>query len=190
MTYSKTEPVQFNSSKDFYGCFGNMSGGNRIKICGYDLHGSEILYQCLKYTKRPDIQEKIIQINHPLKAKWAQKPFVKQGFVDKDFWGNKIEIMGLCLLFKYKSSVENNTNFHRLLLSTKGKNIIEVSKKDNFWGTKVEGDYLVGENMLGQCLIYIRDQISTFGGVDQLFGDYVLAYPYLKTLTLCGKSVI
>jgi len=167
-----------------------MSGGNRIKVCGYDLHGSEILYQCLKYTNRQDIQEKIIRINHPLKAKWAQKPFVKQGLVDNEFEIHKIEIMKLCLIYKYKSSVENNTDFHRLLLSTNEENIMEVSKKDNFWGVKVEEDALVGENMLGQCLMWLRSRIRQFERVEELLAAYIVEYPYLKTLTLCGKRLI
>jgi ribA/ribD-fused uncharacterized protein len=190
MKYSKTEPVQFNSSTDYYGCFGNMSGGNRIKVCGYDLHGSEILYQCLKYTTRPDLQKQIIASNHPLKAKWKQKPFVKQGFVDNDFETYKVEIMKLCLIYKYKSSVENNTDFHRLLLSTNEANIIEVSKKDNFWGVKDEGDFLVGENMLGRCLMWLRSQMRQHERVEEVLAGYVSEYPYLETLTLCGKKLV
>ena len=189
MKYHISELVQFKSSKDYYGCFGNMSGGNRIDICGYNLHGSEILYQCLKYTNKPHIQEKLIQINHPLKAKWHQKNYVKQGLVDDGFEENKIGIMKLCLLFKYKSSYENNTDFHRLLLSTNKENIIEVSKNDFFWGTKPDGEYLIGKNMLGKCLMWLRDSVNNSNEISELFQALENEYPYLNTLKLVGKSL-
>jgi hypothetical protein len=124
-----------------------------------------------------------------LKAKWAQKPFVKQGFVDKDFEKNKIDIMKLCLVCKYKSSVENNTDFYYLLLSTGKENIIEVSKKDHFWGTKLEGDYLVGENMLGQCLMWLRTEIRKLENVETVVRVLINECPYLKTLKLCDEEL-
>jgi predicted NAD-dependent protein-ADP-ribosyltransferase YbiA (DUF1768 family) len=166
-----------------------MSGGNRIHICGYDLHGSEILYQCFKYTGRPDIQEKVIRMNHPLKSKWAQKPFEKQGCADEGFYENKVEVMKLCLLYKYRSSHTNKTDFAPLLHSTGDATIIEVSKRDKFWGVVVDGDCLAGENMLGRCLMWLRDVSAHIMDAD-FIKEYIGSYPYLQRLSLCGRKIM
>ena len=122
--------------------------------------------------------------------KRVQKTFAKQGCADKEFEIHKIEIMKLCLICKYKSSVENGTDFHRLLLSTREENIIEVSKKDHFWGAKDKGDFLEGGNMLGQCLMWLRSRIRRVESAEELLAAHVSEHPCLKALTLCGKRIV
>jgi len=179
--------IEFASSKDEYGCFGNMNGDTPIKIGEVKLHGSEILYQCLKYCNHPEIQQELIRINHPLKAKWHQKPYVKQGLVDPKFDDNKVDIMKLCLCFKLNASAHGNKIFFNKLQNSIGYDIIELSKKDTFWGV-VNG---TGENQLGKCLMWLRDEFFIKGlNMDEIVTDLVHSNPYLKELKFLNETVV
>ena len=45
-----------------------------------------------------------------------------------------------------------------MLQCTQGKYIVEVSRKDTFWGTKRANESLIGQNILGKLWMRIREQ--------------------------------
>jgi ribA/ribD-fused uncharacterized protein len=179
--------ISFNSSKDEYGCFGNMAGGFPLSflIRGdvITLHGSEVFYQCLKYTEHPEIQEILVAEKNPLKCKWKQKPFAKQGLVRSDWEDIKVPAM----LFSLYLKIISHSIFWVKLKGTGDRLIVEISKKDNFWGVKPQKDGTYeGENKLGECLMYIREYFNNY---DNKSDNLLLNHPVLQGLTLLGEPI-
>jgi len=52
------------------------------------------------------------------------------------------------------------------------------------------GDHFAGRNVLGHCLMWLRSQIREVESIEDVLTAHVNEYPYLKNLTLCGKSFI
>jgi ribA/ribD-fused uncharacterized protein len=135
-----------------------MAGGFPIKIGELILHGSEILYQCLKYTEHPDLQKQLVVEKNPLKAKWKQKKWKE--FVFSDFEKDKLIIMEFCLLIKL---YQNYNSLKSYLDQTNNLPIVEYSKKDNFWGavpSKEDDGILYGENHLGKLWDKIKQKLN------------------------------
>ena len=131
-----------------------MAAGFPLKVNGIRIRTSEALYQACRFPHRPDVQHRIIDARSPMTAKMRSKPFRKESRLD---WNEvRVQIMRWCLRVKL---AENWRNFGTLLLATGDCPIVERSRRDDFWGTKVAEDgTLVGMNVLGRLLMELRGQ--------------------------------
>jgi ribA/ribD-fused uncharacterized protein len=158
MVYELNKTNHFRSSMDEFGCFGNMCGGYPITLeSGKVIHGSEILYQWFKYKGYSNIQHELLEFKNPLKAKWYQKKYVR--YIRDDWDDIKIDIMKFCCLTKYKQHIIKLKKFIDKIKEN-GYPIVEVSKRDNFWGcipNKNDNNIVEGENNLGKIWVDIAN---------------------------------
>lgn len=127
--YHSSECCIFRKTKEEYGGLSNMASGYPLEINGLKILSSEALYQALKFPGYPKIQEKIIGERSPMTAKMVAKPY--KDCIRKDWEEVKIKVMRWCLQIKL---AQNYIKFGLLLEQTHLKNIVEDSKKDDFWG--------------------------------------------------------
>jgi ribA/ribD-fused uncharacterized protein len=187
MKYIKSDVISFNSSKDEFGVFGNMAGGFPITIEQYRIHGSEILYQCLKYVDYPDLQKQLIKEKNPLKAKWKQKKW--SYFLSPTWDEDKLLIMYFCILIKF---YQNWGKLSRYLNKTNNKDIVEISKKDNYWGTilQPDGETLIGNNYLGLCWMKLRYELK-INNIQTIMNEFISDNEdKIKKLKLCEINLI
>jgi ribA/ribD-fused uncharacterized protein len=153
--------VTFSKTKESFGGFSNMSTEYPIVVKGVVFPTSEHFYQCMKYVDHPQVQREIIGEKNPLLMKNKQKKH--RGLIRKDWEDLKEVIMEITVHLKL---VSHWVKFGNLLMETGEKEIVEISKKDSFWGMipqVSDSAVLVGENKLGGILSRFRELIRTEG---------------------------
>ena len=165
-TYRVGEVCAFSKAKEQWGGFGNMSGGYPLRLVkgGILIPSSEHLYQCMRFSYHPNIQQEILSQGSGMGAKMGAKKY-RLAYTRIDFEANKLDIMMWCLRIK----ASQHKKYRDLLLETGDRSIVEISKKDQFWGAKMseDGSELVGHNALGQLHEDIRDMVMDENGFDQ-----------------------
>ena len=151
MAYPTNQCCIIGKTKETWGEFSNMAAFP-IVINDVTILTSEALYQALKYPEYPEIQKKIIEKKSPMAAKMVQKPF--RNFIRDDWNDIKIEVMKWCVELKF---YQHKETLIQLLNETEEKYIAESSRKDTFWGCKIEGGFLIGQNILGKIWMDIRE---------------------------------
>ncbi len=176
-----TEIVSFFAVKDEYGLFSNFDTSPFI-VDGVTFNGNEYYYHYQKYAKScPEYAQLILKADTPYKAKiiaqqrldaksikyeWQKKlaeqilEFRKAHLLDetkavpmdKDWEERKAQVMLNGIQHKFEQCAE----FNKLLLSTKGKTLVENSPYDSYWGC---GQDNKGQNVLGKLLMQVRDGI-------------------------------
>jgi ribA/ribD-fused uncharacterized protein len=165
-TYKRSEAIVFHKTKEAFGDLSNMAAGYPIKINGAHILTSEALYQACRFPHLPEVQKEIIGAASPMTAKMKGKPHRMNSRPDWD--EQRVAIMEWCLRAKLAM---NRTEFSRFLLATKEKPIVEQSAKDPFWGALVvDEDTLKGQNVLGQLLVGLREEIKA-GNAEHGFVD-------------------
>lgn len=169
--YEISSCVVFNKTKERFGGLSNMAAGYPIEVNGKYIRTSEALYQLCRFPHMPEVQEMIILEKSPMTAKMRSKPFRKD---TRDDWDQvKVNIMRWCLRAKL---IQNRKKFLDLFDQTGDLPIVELSRKDSFWGAKpTEFETLTGMNVLGRLLMELRDKVSN--------GDFVFDKP-LAPLTI------
>ena len=157
--YNRSESVVFFKTKEQFGGLSNMAGGYPLKVNGVCIPTSEALYQACRFPHRPDIQREIIAQQSPMAAKMKSKRYRHDSRSD---WEKvRVKIMRWCLRVKL---VQNWEKFSALLLETGDRPIVELSRKDDFWGAKLVDDQtLVGRNVLGRLLMELREKVRRDG---------------------------
>lgn len=154
--YDLSQCCTFLKTDERFGGLSNMEGTNfKLKINGVSIRSTEHLYQICKYPDHPEVQELILHEASPMSAKMKQKPFMKT-CMRKDFDAVKVDIMYWCLLLKLSQYPGNITS---LLNITRDRDIVEISRKDDFWGVKVDKENPkmgVGQNVLGKLWSEVR----------------------------------
>ena len=154
--YTPAESVIFFKTKEEFGGLSNMATGFPLQVNGIRIPSSEALYQACRFPHMPNVQRKIIEERSPMTAKMRSKPHRKSSRPDWD--DVRVDIMRWCLKVKL---AQNWEAFGKLLLDTGNCPIVEKSRKDDFWGAKVNKDgTLVGNNILGCLLMELRDQLK------------------------------
>ena len=164
-TYDPATCVVFRKTKEQWGGLSNMAAGFPLRVNGIPIRTSEALYQACRFPHKPDLQRRIIEERSPMTAKMRGKPFRKES---RPLWENvdnadrmleNVRIMRWCLRVKL---AQNWHTFSLLLLDTDDKDIVEHSRKDDFWGAKLAAaGSLVGMNVLGRLLMELRKQMKT-----------------------------
>jgi len=154
-TYNISNCAVFSKTTGAYGGLSNMASGYSLFVNEINIANTEILYQCCRFPLFPKLQEDIISIENPMEAKYRARKYEK--YARQDWDRVKVDIMKWCLKVKL---IQNSDNFSALLKSTLGKQIVEYSTKDPFWGAlPVEKGKLHGKNVLGRLLVEIRETI-------------------------------
>jgi len=131
-----------------------MASGFPIIINSINILTSEALYQACRFPSCPEVQKKIIEQKSPMAAKMVSKPYRNQ--TRQDWEKIRISIMRWCLRVKL---AQNFKKFGLILEATYPKDIVEESKRDDFWGAKPDKDdssTLKGVNALGRLLMELR----------------------------------
>lgn len=166
--YDKKKCVWFFSSKDQNFKLSNMASMS-VKYDGKIWNSAEQLYQASKYAgdviclpstggDQPNVRQRIFETKNAMGAKMTQKCAVKAGLIRSDWEDVKIDNMLYVLKLKFKS---NPVNFRKALGATGTLNIVEISRKDTFWGTKeMDPNVLTGQNVLGKLLMMVRSDMD------------------------------
>lgn len=154
----------FKKTKDVYGGLSNMASGYLIYINGEKILSSEALYQAMRYPNNPEIQHEILKQKSPMTAKMISKKYRQ---LSRSDWNEvRITIMRWCLRVKL---INNWDEFNNLLISTNGKEIVEESNKDDFWGAiPSDKNLLVGTNALGRLLMELRGDLDLIKAANKL----------------------
>jgi type I restriction enzyme, S subunit len=154
--YDRREAIIFRKTNDLFGGLSNMASGYRLRVNNIEILTSEALYQACRFPHMPEVQRLIIAQLSPMTAKMKSKPYRKHTRADWD--SVKVKIMRWCLRLKL---AQNWRKFADLLISTNSRDIVEESKRDNFWGAKPKGDWVLeGENILGRLLMELREELK------------------------------
>lgn len=174
-TFFRSECAWFYSSRDQNWLLSNFAGGMPIYFDGIKWHSSEQLYQSCKYSSQaqclpassqekanvnPFVRQRIIASTNARGAKLTQKCAEKAGLLRRDWVDPAKEIRIHAMLWTLELKLSCNGIFKDALLATGNKPIVEVSRKDDFWGCLPDGDRLTGKNILGQLLSDLRSRID------------------------------
>ncbi|MDX5407892.1 MAG: NADAR family protein [Chromatiaceae bacterium] len=157
-SYNRKDVVVFCKTKEAYGGLSNMASGFPINVNSAIIQTSEALYQACRFPHLPYVQQEIIAQTSPMTAKMVGKPFRDNS--RPDWLQVRTKIMRWCLRVKL---AQNYERFSELLLSTGDLPIVELSRKDEFWGAKISPDsdeILVGQNILGRLLMELREALK------------------------------
>ncbi|MFO7829778.1 MAG: NADAR family protein [Bacteroidales bacterium] len=153
--YNRSDCCCFGSGiKDFSG-LSNMSTDFELEVNGLRIMTSEALYQSMRFTSFPDIQEEILNEKSPMSAKMVGRKYLQK--TRPDWEDVKTDVMGWCIRVKL---AQHFIRFGALLAITYPKDIVELSAKDGFWGAKPieKSDVLIGINALGRILMELRQE--------------------------------
>ena len=157
-TYRRDDVISFRKTGETFGGLSNMAPGFPIWIFERRVRTSEALYQACRYPHLPAVQRMILNETSPMTAKMRSKPYREQSRAD---WERvRIPIMKWCLRVKL---IYNWQRFSELLLATGERAIVEDSRKDQFWGAKLDSNAntLTGQNVLGRLLMELREQFRS-----------------------------
>lgn len=158
-TYYREDVIAFQKTREAFGGLSNMAPGFSLQVNGVRIRTSEALYQACRFPHLPDIQRKIIEQHSPMTAKMKSKAHIHDSRSD---W-EKVNFMVMRWCLRVKLS-QNYEKFGQLLLDTKDLPIVELSRKDDFWGAKISGktnEKLVGQNVLGRLLMELRELLKS-----------------------------
>lgn len=145
------EVAYFSKVAEEFGKLSNMANHMPIVVDGVQWKSSEALYQALRFPHLPEVQEDIRQAGNAFLAKQVAYEHVKETRPDWD--DVKVDAMKWVVTLKK----DQNADFDHVLHSTIGRDIVELSARDAFWGAKPQGDKLVGRDVLGDILTQLRD---------------------------------
>jgi predicted NAD-dependent protein-ADP-ribosyltransferase YbiA (DUF1768 family) len=177
VNYNKNDCAWFFSKEDSRWELSNMAGGMPLKFDNKTWNSSEQLYQASKYSSTviclpatsktekgamPNVRARIEAMTNAKGAKMTQKCAVKAGLVRPDWDDPLYEIRIHSMLWVLELKLYHNpSTFGRVLKATGDEPIVEISKKDFFWGCKDMGNgILEGQNVLGKLLQIVRSRRS------------------------------
>lgn len=154
-TYNPREVAAFLRVRDAFGPFSNMAAGFPITVGGIETGSSEALYQALRFPHLPDFQREILDQPAPILAKRHAYTRVSQTRPDWD--AVKVNVMRYVLRGKFGTA---QGGLLELLRGTGDIPIVEISKRNDFWGARPMDGALVGRNVLGRLLMELRAEMS------------------------------
>lgn len=147
----KDEVASFCKVADPLGSLSNMHNRQPLVVDGVTWKSSEALYQAMRFPHNPELQERIRNESNAYTAKLLAHEHKAETRPD---W-NEVNEQAMAWVVTLKK--DQSALFRSDLESTKGKDIVELSVKDDFWGAKPKGDQLVGRDVLGNILTQLRD---------------------------------
>ena len=154
--YPANQCALVKTAAEQWGILGNF-GRAAVVVNGVEFSNTEKLFQCMKFTYAPVIQEIYAQNNMSIKMKARKKEY--EQYVREDWKKIFLDALKYVLVTKY----EQSEAFRNELERSKGLYIVEdetsrqKGKDADAYGTVLEGDEMVGPNLLGQFLMELRD---------------------------------
>ena len=159
---------------DEWGILGNF-GRASVVVNGVEFSNTEKLFQCMKFTHTPVIQEIYGQSNMSIKMKARKKEY--EQYVREDWPKIFLDALKFVLVTKYEQSEDFRNELERSI----GLYIVEDEtgrrKEADAYGAVLVGDEMVGPSLLGQFLMELRDT----GKLDYTLPDDAL--DFIKSLT-------
>lgn len=147
----KDDVAYFCKVADPLGSLSNMHNRQPIEVDGVVWKSSEALFQALRFPHNPELQEAIRNESNAYTAKLLAHEHKSETRAD---W-NEVNEQAMAWVVTLKK--DQSALFRSDLESTTGRDIVELSVKDEFWGAKPKGDQLVGRDVLGNILTQLRD---------------------------------
>lgn len=140
-----------------YGWMGNMSP-HPVVHDGLTYRTSEALFHALRLPEGHEGREKIREQKSPMAAKMVSKT-LKDDYVVEPWSAEDVTNMIYCVKLK----LEQHPDLMEQLVATEGQHIYEdVTSRDkgsgSFWGASKKSGSWVGQNILGEILMEVRDQ--------------------------------
>ena len=152
--YPAAKCALVGKAKDEWGILGNF-GRASVVVNDVEFSNTEKLFQCMKFAHLPVIQEIYAQNNMGIKMKAKKKEYAV--YIREDWPRIFLDALKFVLVTKY----EQSEAFRNELERSKGLYIVEDETSRNkvadAYGTVMEGDEMVGPNLLGQFLMELRD---------------------------------
>ena len=155
--YPADQCALVKTAADEWGILGNF-GRAAVVVNGVEFSNTEKLFQCMKFTYAPVIQEIYAQNNMGIKMKARKKEY--EQYVREDWKKIFLDALKFVLVTKY----EQSETFRAELERSKGLYIVEdetgrlgCKKSADAYGAVLVGDEMVGPNLLGQFLMELRD---------------------------------
>ena len=155
--YPADQCALVKTAADEWGILGNF-GRAAVVVNGVEFSNTEKLFQCMKFTYAPVIQEIYAQNNMSIKMKARKKEY--EQYVREDWKKIFLDALKFVLVTKY----EQSETFRAELERSKGLYIVEdetgrlgCKKSADAYGAVLVGDEMVGPNLLGQFLMELRD---------------------------------
>ena len=155
--YPADQCALVKTAADEWGILGNF-GRAAVVVNGVEFSNTEKLFQCMKFTYAPVIQEIYAQNNMSIKMKAKKKEY--EQYVREDWKKFFLDALKFVLVTKY----EQSEAFRAELERSKGLYIVEdetgrpgCKKSADAYGAVLVGDEMVGPNLLGQFLMELRD---------------------------------
>ena len=182
--YLQHQVACFRRSKEQHGDLSNMTHGFPLEVNATAFQSSEALYQALKYPRNPGAQAAIGKARSGMDAK--RVAYALPDSIEPGWDSIRVHAMMYTLAVKL---AQNPGAFGKALLNTRGKQIVEFSTRDAFWGAKPNGNLLVGANALGKALTGLRDQlVENKGDVNRTIAAFLDHIP-LDRLAVNGQPV-
>ncbi len=151
--WSLLKSAWFRRPTDEFGAFSNMAKSYPLRVQSFTIGSSEHLYQAMRYTHEPEIQQYVLKAKSPMAAKKISRDWNE--FTRSDWMDIRVDVMRWALHVKLANHWER---FGCLLRSTGNRPIVEWSRHDNFWGAgPVTDDVNRGQNVLGRLLTELRE---------------------------------
>jgi ribA/ribD-fused uncharacterized protein len=181
-TYRFSDAAVFHRTREKFGGLSNMATGFPLHIHGLTVPTSEALYQACRFPSLPDVQREILTQPSPMTAKMKSRRFRSQS--REDWLQVRHKVMRWCLQLKL---AQNMSTFAPLLMSTGDLAIVELSRKDPFWGAmlQADGQTLVGQNVLGRLLMELRERLRVAAPEDL----NVIRPPSIPDFLLLGSPI-
>ena len=145
----------FRKTDEKWGDFSNMAGSYPIVVNGIRIPSVEALYQACRFPLNVEAQQKIITQHSPMTAKMVGKPYRLE---TRDDW-ESVRVLLMKWVLRVKLA-QHWDRFSSKLLESGDMPIVELSKRDSFWGaTKLDDNIYCGVNALGRLLMELRQQI-------------------------------
>ena len=182
--YKKAECALFMRSRDQHGKLSNMTFGFPLEVNRMRFQGPEGLYQALKFPDDPRHQAEIARQRSGMEAK---RVAYRNPNVRPDWDEIRVEAMAYTLATK----LLQHPNFGKELIATGELPIVEMSRRDDFWGAKPTGGSaeLQGSNTLGQLLTLLRDELKAQKGLIRQTVKHHLSDVRTRLLVINGRPV-
>jgi len=178
--YIKREVASFLRTSEVFGAFSNMHAGFPFKLCGLDIPSTENYFQAMRYTGAPEVQAAILAEQKPILSKRLAYTFMDQS--RNDWQQVNIALMRHSLRLRYAHYPEEMSC---LFDETAGRPIVEISSRDNFWGTLAVEDRLEGQNILGRLWMELRQEVADLDPT----APFEVRAPKIPDCALCGQTI-
>lgn len=153
-TYNRNEVITFSKTNEAFGELSNMSSKFPLFVNDIIIPSSEALYQAMRYSLFPKAQNEIITQSSPMTAKMISKKYLPYSRHDWDLI--KLKVMRWVMEIKLS---QHWNKLAPILKRTAGKQIVELSHKDHYWGGVNTGNnQLTGMNVLSRLWMDLREK--------------------------------